>query len=623
MSRQGFEKLRIGDVILLKNVKPHEGWLSAEGIIDFDIFLCHDDRSKLENCLWQITVQNQYTASFEYEQFLLGGEVDEMVQSIDAPGPISTQHYFQRTAANEKRLNKKLMSMKTGKPIAFGDVIQLLHLKSKKFLTVSVSSLARQERENLRIHLDDHGDNLSWLQFMPRFKHDREGHPIHNLSECFLRVHERPSEFIHVARRASKIHQEGGDSEINCSLETSTWTIVIYQPAKEIKSRSILMGNVVTLYEPETSTYLTLAEQRPGLTISTKVIMSNTTQLSLTTSDCQVGTNYLWKIEAEDRFVGGVVYNRGGKVALRDFNTGLYLRLQNNGQLYATPDRDENSLFDVCLNTQTESTASVVEGAMINLQSVGKWVSLSKEAAGSGDFSCVGNRSRASALCLQVSTKLHNQLGYELYVCVEATKVLQNFLTLVVSKEIVKLPPAVSDALVKTIFSSLTYLLGFLQAEGLDELDISDWSKTVLPLESDNSSAKSSGYSVRRYRQVMAREQGLLNILLQIIEYVDSNSEEDDDDDVACILRKSSNLSDPPQGRGRSNSKGGRSSRVQVSPDSSNESDITRLCMNVLYLCLEKNHDNQMHVADRFTVILNKVIRTTVIRLCLMIDHYR
>ena len=50
-------------------------------------------------------------------------------------------------------MNETYMRHKVGNKVLFGDVVQLLHVKSKKYLTVKDKVLARDERENTAVFL--------------------------------------------------------------------------------------------------------------------------------------------------------------------------------------------------------------------------------------------------------------------------------------------------------------------------------------------------------------------------------------------------------------------------------------------------------------------------------------
>lgn len=104
-----------------------------------------------QDCLWEVHVQNQYSAQREYREALQIGinegilvptvyqnhlldeeimePMNDMVadsQAASLPAAtLSALTDLQKAAVNEKRLNQKIMSRKIGKPLSFGDPFQL------------------------------------------------------------------------------------------------------------------------------------------------------------------------------------------------------------------------------------------------------------------------------------------------------------------------------------------------------------------------------------------------------------------------------------------------------------------------------------------------------------------
>jgi hypothetical protein len=242
--------LHVGDYIALRLTAAGEKWLSCEGLLNDDCFISTDS-NQFDNCIWEIHVQNQYSATREYKESLAayrsssaaigngnnnannavsGAEHHIIHKGINRVITKEQLSQLRRAALNEQRLNEKLMNIKIGKPVAFGDAIQLRHVKSRKFLTVSANALAKDERENMKITVETDGDSLSCLGFIPKQRFEREGQLLINQSEVMLRVNDRPGEFLHAAK--NYITEVSGDTpkaEVNCSLEASLWTVVLYQ----------------------------------------------------------------------------------------------------------------------------------------------------------------------------------------------------------------------------------------------------------------------------------------------------------------------------------------------------------------------------------------------------------
>lgn len=372
--------VRIGDYIALRNSKPNDGWLCSEGLISDELFVVKA-RDDFDDCLWEIHVQNQYSAMKEYDEALQSGSITlDHNESDDHTIAIGTTertaellHNLHRAAINEQRLNEKLMALKIGKPVAFGDLIQLRHIKSKKFMTVSTSTLAKHERENMRVSLQARGDSSSSMMFMPRYKYDREGQFITNNTDVFLRVHERPGEYIHAAKKTLSGHQDQR-REINCSLETSAWSMCIYQQAREFHNSTIMAGQLVCLQDPDSTSYLSLRDQIPAVTEECAVHIMPTLGSLLTSGsslDRQVGTYSLWLIEKSPVTSGGPISIGSDRVTLRDLNSGLFISSDEEG-LRAVRGRDRASAFEI--SSQSPDAVVLQEGISVQLSVDGLWL---------------------------------------------------------------------------------------------------------------------------------------------------------------------------------------------------------------------------------------------------------
>jgi hypothetical protein len=615
-------QLRIGDIIALRHMKPHDGWLAAEGIISEDLILVKE-LNNFENCLWEVTVQNQYNAVKEYEDKILNNRKDDddenNGQETSGSAAEETQEFYEHflmASMIENKLNERLMSLKTGKPVVFGDVIQLRHVKTKGFLTISSNQLAKHEKENMRVEIDSNGNPLSWLEFMPRFKYDKEGQQIVHENECHIRVHERPSEFVHAARKVSKF-SANGNREINCSLENSVWTISIYQQCWESKLKNILCGQLVLLQGVETSTFITLSEQAPGNTESADVIMSNPILLSISSTDGHVGTNLLWMIESENLSEGGTVSEKDKKFALRDLTSGLYMRMNSDGSMRAIQRRENASFFQFSPAHLLDSDAGIVDGSLVHLVSENKSVSLGQTE--NVEMRCYGVSDRALAVSIVVSSKLSQQLGPQVYACGDATRILRKFYLLSKDKGTLNFSPGHIEAELRNATSALEYFVSFLTPDNDDHFtDEFHWTAQSFDHGQLKAVVEHSSAVVLITRQTIIREQGVIDVILDILELINASSD-DHSDSGSDIIR--SILSNGNLDRGesfRSMRKSGKGSGLLKTSRSdefgngdlkgqNSSSNLATLCLNALFHCLKGNHVNQMLIADRFTVLLSQV----------------
>ena len=247
--------LKIGDYVTLRTAK-FEAYLGAEGIL-FDGLVVHSRVTELDDCLFCVHLQRQYSAAQEMEAF--EERNSEILQLDEDDQDENVKKYMsalQRGNRNEITLNDAYLKSKTGNPVHFGDVIQLYHVKSRKYLVVNPKQLATSERENSRLSLSVRGNSLGWLSFLPRSKIDREGDRIIAGADCYLTFAERNNEFVHASEASPK---DGFDREVNCSLEKTSWRVSIYQHCVDAANQNILLSSqLVYINDPETQSNLTV-----------------------------------------------------------------------------------------------------------------------------------------------------------------------------------------------------------------------------------------------------------------------------------------------------------------------------------------------------------------------------
>ena len=302
------------------------------------------------------------------------------------------------------------MRQKSGSPVCFGDTIQLLHIKSGKFLTILSDQLARDERQNVRISLTAEGSTFSWLQLLPRYKIDREGDPILSGTEVLIKIAERQNEFIHCA---DKQPPPGCFHEVNCSLESSSWRVHIYQDVREAADPSLLLcSQLVFIHDPETRSNVTTcavveegAEEASGVQSSDEVVEVVLQPLGV---EGEVDTNALWVVESKTIVIGGPVLWRSDQVRFRNLNTGRYLVMEQVLQ------EDEGGVRWESVLSTTRSASS--QGTLFSLQELfststylscakavqisshGSWLARGLYNDHLDMFSCVGSRDKNKAL---------------------------------------------------------------------------------------------------------------------------------------------------------------------------------------------------------------------------------
>ena len=255
-------KIRIGDIVYL-TPQQSEGltaWLCASGHLDDNVFLTSDN-SDFFYGLFEVCVQNQYSSMNEYDEAILVQNIQDSLvvtkSHSNSDQFADMLHQLEKAAMNEQILNEKLMQSKIGTPIIYGDVFQLRHVASRKFLTISTVELATQERENMRVSCILNGSPYSCLSIQPKISYTGENGTIADNSECYIRVIERPGEYLRCAKQDSKGAESNG--EVNCSLERTAWTVNVFQNIK-YPSKTVLTGSAISLSDSETFSFLSINE---------------------------------------------------------------------------------------------------------------------------------------------------------------------------------------------------------------------------------------------------------------------------------------------------------------------------------------------------------------------------
>ena len=239
--------LCIGDYITLQEGN-YKCFMSAEGILSNNIYV--DPRtSTIADSLFCVHLKRQYSAFRELEHFL--SLFENHPEGLLEPSSVKYLQALKRGRDNEEHLNDRYLSQGMGTPVRFGEVIQLFHVKSGKYLTVLSKELAHEERENMRIVLTAYGSTCSYIQLSPRYKINRDGDVILSNTVAYLKVYERSGEFVHCA---SKNPRPGTYREVNCSMEDSSWLLMIFQASFLKADDSLLLSSeLVVIQDPETA----------------------------------------------------------------------------------------------------------------------------------------------------------------------------------------------------------------------------------------------------------------------------------------------------------------------------------------------------------------------------------
>jgi hypothetical protein len=474
--------------------------------------------------------------------------------------------------------------------------------------------LAKDERENVRIGLDSSGNAFSWIQICPRFKIDKEGDRILSNAEVLLKVAERSNEYVHSADRDPP---PGMFREINCSLETTSWKLGIYQSSTDTFNKShLLASQLLYINDPETKSYLSIAQPPPESfddeddptteeTASSRprssyahehgdLVLAPPTQNHL-------DSNFLWMLETSNFFVGGPIKWKTDQVRLKHFNTGLYLRQETqvvfgeNGSslkkivFTKTEDRDvPGTLFNLVeVNSQAKYLGN---GKAVQIGINGLWIDRGDVMDGSAaTFMVCGGRDQGSALSLMINrySKNMNQSAkddvdpgdmidpslrmpepLDMFVGLSGRFYLEKYFRMVVipddGEAVNTIWPSGNRTDVEVFKGIIDKMVIFAQGFPVSTVHVQ--------AGVDKADAK-----IRLTRQNLIKEQGILELLLRFIhkiipvfDMMESNSKLNLDNSLLVRMAHS----------------------------------IQGLCFSLMYHTIHDNSENQMFVADYMPILL-------------------
>nr|pir hypothetical protein F33D4.2a - Caenorhabditis elegans [Caenorhabditis elegans] len=259
--------LHIGDIISLytesSSNQEQRGFLSTLGLVDDRCIVeLKDGRpesppKKFRDCLFKVCPVNRYAAQkhlwTEQKRFQTGDSMfdDDLMNKL-------------KVAADKEREENESEFQKTlGNVIQYGSMVQLLHVKSNKYITVQKNSPAKRERNAMKVYLDRAGNEGSWFIIEPAYKHYAIGDNVSAGNKISLIPNSvsttqagHVKSQLHLSSFNLLDHQSA--AEVNCLNEPTEWQVFMFLLFDENQQNSVKSGDVVRLFHADQQTFLTL-----------------------------------------------------------------------------------------------------------------------------------------------------------------------------------------------------------------------------------------------------------------------------------------------------------------------------------------------------------------------------
>lgn len=349
--------LALGDILSLmvkdqSEEKAEVKVVTGDGIANVEMecapksfFDTMGEQARFRQCLFKVETASQYG----FQTRVKG--LKELVEEELDPAVIPT---LSRLAEDEAEANSTEAWEVLGKAVAYGDRIQLRHLQSDSYVTIS-EEIAR-EPGCLKVVLDKDGNEGSWLLVLPCNKLQKEGEIVRYSDPFILHVSLNKSDYyLHLAKKVGK----GPENmrELNGSILPSHWQARKFISHAELKKNPefVSTGDSFRIIVKQNEGYLTVTSPALAAILPPKIVLSDKVEIRKQESkevkmdpvlyvDFDKTSLNVWELERKRVSIGGIAQEHE-LFRLKNVATGLFLAVEFEKSVVMTKDGNKETVL--------------------------------------------------------------------------------------------------------------------------------------------------------------------------------------------------------------------------------------------------------------------------------------